>query len=398
MLRICRRKVYLQKQKSKKRKARLSVFCLQRLGKTLLQVSLDKIKQLMLSNFRISDIIEADKGGVIMTVGDKIQSYRKRLGMSQEELGQKLLVSRQTISLWENGQTVPTIDNLIRLKEVFNVSVDDILDVSDTETEKQTPEETYSFTFAENELKELNRIQRSGVYKKLIIFTLISLVLIVGLIYAQASDLAIGFFAGCILVYEAFMIKSIAVYNKAWKKSAVRICASTYEYRIFDNCLTIIIYRNNEKIRESKYSFEDIEQVRQAGKFILIKFSGQLYIIRKSELKENSFFYAYMYKNPEKVVEKTAPGRWKTISVILFVFSLLSILGALVTVNTISGINGMFTENMWIFYLWVPVPLASTIYGFVMSTKDYSFKKNIIAGLIMIALLCIYGSFSFMFR
>ena len=333
-----------------------------------------------------------------MTVGDKIQSYRKRLGMSQEELGQKLLVSRQTISLWENGQTVPTIDNLIRLKEVFNVSVDDILDVSDIEIEKQTPEETYSFTFAENELKELNRIQRSGVYKKLIIFTLISLVLIVGLIYAQTSDLATGFFAGCILVYEALMIKSIVVYNKAWKKSVLRICKSTYEYRIFDNCLTIIIYRKNEKIRESKYSFEDIEQVRQAGKFILIQFSGQLYIIRKSELKENSFFYAYMYKNPEKVVEKTAPGRWKTISVILFVFSLLSILGALVTVNTVSGINGMFTENMWIFYLWVPVPLASTIYGFVMSTKGYSFKKNIIAGLIMITLLCIYGSFSFMFR
>ena len=36
-----------------------------------------------------------------MTVGEKIQTYRKQLGMSQEELGQKLLVSRQTISLWK---------------------------------------------------------------------------------------------------------------------------------------------------------------------------------------------------------------------------------------------------------------------------------------------------------
>ena len=47
--------------------------------------------------------------------------------MSQEELGQKLLVSRQTISLWEKDQTVPTIDNLIRLREIFGVSVDEIL-------------------------------------------------------------------------------------------------------------------------------------------------------------------------------------------------------------------------------------------------------------------------------
>ena len=62
-----------------------------------------------------------------MTVGEKIQTYRKQLGMSQEELGQKLLVSRQTISLWEKDQTVPTIDNLIRLREIFGVSADEIL-------------------------------------------------------------------------------------------------------------------------------------------------------------------------------------------------------------------------------------------------------------------------------
>lgn len=63
-----------------------------------------------------------------MTVGEKIQLYRKQFGLSQEELGQKLSVSRQTISLWEKGQTFPSIDNLIRLKEIFDVSIDEILD------------------------------------------------------------------------------------------------------------------------------------------------------------------------------------------------------------------------------------------------------------------------------
>ena len=47
--------------------------------------------------------------------------------MSQDELGEKLLVSRQTISLWEKDQTVPTIENLMRLKEIFGISVDEIL-------------------------------------------------------------------------------------------------------------------------------------------------------------------------------------------------------------------------------------------------------------------------------
>ena len=52
-----------------------------------------------------------------MTVGEKIQFYRKRNGLSQEELGQKMFVSRQTISLWEMDKTLPTIDNLLRLNK-----------------------------------------------------------------------------------------------------------------------------------------------------------------------------------------------------------------------------------------------------------------------------------------
>ena len=65
-----------------------------------------------------------------MKVGQKIQQLRKELGMSQEELGQRLLVSRQTISQWEIGQTLPAIDNLIRLRDIFGISIDEILGIS----------------------------------------------------------------------------------------------------------------------------------------------------------------------------------------------------------------------------------------------------------------------------
>ena len=62
-----------------------------------------------------------------MAVSEKIQLYRKKAGLSQEELARMLFVSRQTVSLWETGQTLPTIDNLIRLREIFGVSLDAIL-------------------------------------------------------------------------------------------------------------------------------------------------------------------------------------------------------------------------------------------------------------------------------
>ncbi len=73
-----------------------------------------------------------------MTVGENIQKYRKEMKLSQEELGQKLLLSRQTISQWEKDQTIPTLDNLMRLKDIFCVSVDDILDGNKPEMTKNT--------------------------------------------------------------------------------------------------------------------------------------------------------------------------------------------------------------------------------------------------------------------
>ena len=62
-----------------------------------------------------------------MSIGEKIQFHRKKLNLSQEELANKLFVSRQTISLWEKDETVPTIDNLIHLKDIFGVTVDALL-------------------------------------------------------------------------------------------------------------------------------------------------------------------------------------------------------------------------------------------------------------------------------
>ena len=118
-------------------------------------------------------------------------------------------------------------------------------------------------------------------------------------------------------------------------------------------------------------------------------------MIRKSDLKENSAFYSYMYKNPSKTVDEPILNKWRVTSILLFIASLLSILGALALAGTRS--NGLFVENMWAFFLLTPIPIASTIFGFILKSKGYKYKKNIIVGLIMTFLLCIYGSFVFIF-
>ena len=63
-----------------------------------------------------------------MNLGDKILQLRKKSGLSQEQLGEKVDVTRQTISNWELGETAPNPEQLKKMSKAFNVSIDEILD------------------------------------------------------------------------------------------------------------------------------------------------------------------------------------------------------------------------------------------------------------------------------
>lgn len=334
-----------------------------------------------------------------MTIGEKIQKHRKSLGLSQEELGQQLLVSRQTISLWEKDQTVPTIDNLIRLKDIFGTSVDEILDIETKETVSEIePTETYQFEFAKTELNKIYRLQRKQIYKKTVLFISLCILLILFFIVSSAPELMIGLVFGMLLIGTINYIKGIRTYSKAWKNSVERICKSIYEYKIFENYISLSIYREGEKVRESKCYFTDIEKIQQFGEWMFFQFGGQSFIVRKSDLKENSAFYSYMYKNPAKATDNLLPNKWGTASTVLFVASIMSLPGALALVETFSHTNGLDIENMWLFFLLTPVSIASIVFGFILKSKGYKYKKNVITGIIITVLLCIYGSFTFIFK
>ena len=62
-----------------------------------------------------------------MTLGESIRNLRKQHNLSQEQLAEKLDVSRQSVSLWEKDSTQPTIDNIITLSDIFGVTVDELL-------------------------------------------------------------------------------------------------------------------------------------------------------------------------------------------------------------------------------------------------------------------------------
>ena len=66
-----------------------------------------------------------------MKIGDKLKNARLNKSMTQEEVAEKLFVSRQSISNWENNKTYPDIGNVIALSDLYQISLDELLKGSD---------------------------------------------------------------------------------------------------------------------------------------------------------------------------------------------------------------------------------------------------------------------------
>ena len=70
------------------------------------------------------------------TIGKKIQLLRKNEGISQQELADKLNVSRQTIGKWESDLSLPDIESLVKISHLFDVSINELLDIENNISDK----------------------------------------------------------------------------------------------------------------------------------------------------------------------------------------------------------------------------------------------------------------------
>ena len=82
-------------------------------------------------------------GGDIMILADKIIKLRKKMGWSQEELAERMGVSRQAVSKWESAQSTPDLERVLQLSALFGVSTDYLLK-DEIETEEFTNDEADS--------------------------------------------------------------------------------------------------------------------------------------------------------------------------------------------------------------------------------------------------------------
>jgi len=100
-----------------------------------------------------------------MELGKQIKKYRQEAGLSQEELANRIYVSRQTISNWENDKSYPDVNSLVLLSEIFQISLDKLIK-GDIDIMKEV--------INKEEVTKLNRY--ATIYTILLVATIVSAV------------------------------------------------------------------------------------------------------------------------------------------------------------------------------------------------------------------------------
>lgn len=110
-----------------------------------------------------------------MKFHEKLQNLRKNASMTQLELAEKLMVSRQTISKWETGSAVPDLENIISICDLFGVSLDCLVrGIGTVETEEKIQDT------AEKIVHQEHKREMKLKEKILLISAVISIVLLLG--------------------------------------------------------------------------------------------------------------------------------------------------------------------------------------------------------------------------
>ena len=173
-----------------------------------------------------------------MELGQRLKDIRNLNKMSQEELADKIYVSRQTISNWENDKSYPDIHSLIMLSEIFNVTLDELVK-GDIEIMKEKINEDIVSRFKKD----------STIYGILLI---LSIVLIVPLnkYFGIAGDILWLSIFGVALFY-AIRIEKVKKEN------------DIYTYK------EIVAFQNGEKLDEIEKNREKKKRNYQAIIFVL---------------------------------------------------------------------------------------------------------------------------------
>lgn len=162
-----------------------------------------------------------------MKLADKIIKLRKQLGWSQEELAEKMSVSRQSVSKWESATSIPDMNKIIKLSEIFSVSTDFLLkdEIENVQVLGEDVEEgvlKVSLETVTEYLQSKKKVSKMVSNATLLfIFSVLPLFLLLGLSYGEnriiTENVATGVGMTCLLIMVAMGVV-LAISSGSYKK------------------------------------------------------------------------------------------------------------------------------------------------------------------------------------
>ena len=193
-----------------------------------------------------------------MILADKIMDLRKKNGWSQEELGEKLNVSRQAVSKWEGAQSIPDMGRIVQMSELFGVSTDYLLkdELEQTDVSQETAPDSLTRTVSMEEAnaflktKEENA-RRVALAVMLCILSPAALILLGGAREAGMinwSDNTVGGVGLIILIL--MVLPAVGLFVASWQR------ISRFEYLEKEPVETL--YGVTGMVRERKEKFQPV--------------------------------------------------------------------------------------------------------------------------------------------
>ena len=129
-----------------------------------------------------------------MEFNNKLYELRKQKGFSQEELANRLNVSRQTVSKWEVGESTPDMDNLVAISNLFDISLDELVLDKAQEPEEPAKEVVKSELYSDIKEHVLTKANKEKAKKGLKIAGIaLGIFLLIGVISLIVYVIAFGF-------------------------------------------------------------------------------------------------------------------------------------------------------------------------------------------------------------
>ncbi len=253
--------------------------------------------------------------------------------------------------------------------------------MTDTEVfgkKENMPLESYTFTYTKEEHREAKKSYFSHPTAKVVALSIFVTAIIV-YVLSLSFDFGSGLFVGIEAMWLHFSVLGLAKAKQTWKLSEPKFCSSVYTYELFEGYMFMKVTRENETVHLTKFEYADLRQKIDVGKYYLLNFYNQIYVIKKQEIAENSIFHSLKPKAPEK-----PSATLKSLSVVLLVLSIVSgVSGVLLIGSNMFNYGAM---EWWYLLAFGLIPIVSLIFGFYMK-KYGTGKANVIAGLFAFAFI-----------